>query len=303
MTVSSMHDRDAWEVSRDVELHLARHLARNRLVLVLGAGVSMGYGLPSWPQLVEKGYAGAGRTADPALELEDSAEKLAGAYGGDRVKLGAALRHALYDGASYQFADLLSSEKPLLVALGAVVMNARIGVSAPVISFNFDDLLEVYLNGYGMDVRAIDVVPEWGGGAHVDVYHPHGLLTSDLKKPVTRGVVFAAQDYDAIVGDAKDTWRQTVTGILRSYCCVFIGLSGKDQNLSSMLLEIGKGHACHQHGDLFWGVRIADNENDPLREKWQNRGVWQLTLASYDDLPPLLFRLCQEATNLRRGVR
>ncbi|HKY35313.1 MAG TPA: SIR2 family protein [Polyangiaceae bacterium] len=85
---------------------------------------------------------------------------------------------------------------------------------------------------------------------------------------------------------------------LRAKTHLFVGLSGEDQNLKSMLKRVQDDHA-RQGEHLYWGVRFSADENDPLRNMWDMRGVFQHTVRDYDDVPRLLLRVCQRAAELR----
>jgi len=78
---------------------------------------------------------------------------------------------------------------------------------------------------------------------------------------------------------------------------LFVGLSGNDQNLSSILTEVSKKHPS-RGSDFRWGVRFAvDTANDAF---WYGRGVSNQTLANYDDLPRRLLKIGRMAADLRR---
>jgi hypothetical protein len=49
---------------------------------------------------------------------------------------------------------------------------------------------------------------------------------------------------------------------------------------------------------MFWGFRFSDNENDPRKSKWARRGVFQLTLGGYEELPEWLRGIAQAAQEL-----
>ena len=176
-------------------------------------------------------------------------------------------------------------------------MPSRRG-SASIISFNFDNILELYLNYLGFDVTSVYSAPVWYNRADVKVYHPHGFLPYDA--PPSH-IIFAKRHYDNVVGDIYNIWKPKLLDILRCNTCIFIGLSGIDNNLTSILEKDVKDlHVSKTNRHLFWGVRFAD-KNDTRAFIWENRGVFQQKLDNYDELPSWLFEISQlAAQNIRR---
>jgi hypothetical protein len=271
----------------------ADQLRRGRLALVLGAGVSVGFGLPSWKSLIKRTFKIAKRSRRKDWSNEDAAEDLlANGASGDRVKLATMVRKALYEGYTFTTEELATNE--LLVALGALTMASGRGSVTRVVSFNYDDLLEAYLGHFGFVVRSVEKMPSWQSKADVTVYHPHGILTNDLSRKVERGVVITQKDFDEIVGNAADAWHNVILDIFRSNTCLFIGLSGEDANLTNLLFKTGKLHACEA---VMWGIRFSTNKHDRKLTTWEERGVGQHTLSSYRELAPWLLEVCRLAAS------
>ncbi|MHC4099055.1 MAG: SIR2 family protein [Planctomycetota bacterium] len=116
-----------------------------------------------------------------------------------------------------------------------------------------------------------------------------------------QGIILAQNQYDKIVGNSKQAWRGIILDIFRSHTCLFIGLSGNDDNLTSILMETKNSHASKRQGDVFWGVRFSDNKNDPKQTTWNTRGVFQDAIASYQELPGWLLKVCQIAATKNDG--
>lgn len=274
---------------------LANQLLRGRLSLVLGAGVSAGIGLPSWPKLVELLFAEKGLIPPSSLTTELASEELLRTqYSSDNVAFASAIRKCLYVELNKNPVNLESSK--LLAALGAMVMASSRGRVSNVVSFNFDDLLEEYLSSRGFAVRSVSSLPCWSDYGDVTVLHPHGLLCHDEAISVTRGVVFTTKDFANIVGKEPDLWKQKVTDIFRSSTCIFLGLSGNDMNLTGML-QVAKESHC-SFPNAYWGVRLT-KQNDVMGGFWEDRGVYNLELKSHEDAPAWLFDICKRAADLR----
>lgn len=277
--------------------HLAQELNRGTLTLVLGAGVSVAYGLPNWDTLVArlcqimKHRRRAGESNE-ALAEAIRTEKC----GGDRARFAESVRKALF----YEF-DMSMVElrrKDLLAAIGALTLVAQRGSVRSVISFNFDDLLERYLRYHGMSVEAVSDVPAWHTRCDLTVLHPHGLLTSDVSVAPVGRFVFTEADYDELFdATAKSLWEAKIVEILSSNTCMFIGLSGADQNVRAL---IGTGNKVHVNRGVepFWGVsfKVAGHASNAV---WGRNRIFEHELSSYEDLPSFLFAICQRASEFR----
>ena len=84
---------------------------------------------------------------------------------------------------------------------------------------------------------------------------------------------------------------------LRRRTFVFIGLSGDDANLDSLLVDVRDSHASLRENTAYWGVTFKKSpaQADP---HWEPRGVFVKAVKDYDsDLPRILFAICQEAAS------
>ncbi len=294
--IGRMNRRASFENAKTLNNFLAGQLRSGSLAVFLGAGVSVGYDLPGWAELVDRCFRSAGipKPADDSLDAEELAEELLmRGCGGQDEALADLVRSALFEGVDLSFDAL--RKNGLLASLGALTMPSMRGSVPSVVSFNFDDLLETYLRYYGASVESVGELPCWQRSADVTVLHPHGLLPADPAASPSKGIVFAQLHYDRVVGSSASAWRARLLDIMCSSTCLFLGLSGSDKNLTSLLAAANKAHASAERKDAFWGVRISDSDSDPRRGLFEKRGVFQVTLRSYDDLPQWLFSICQEA--------
>ncbi len=298
-SVSRMGESAAWEDPDSLSDFLANQLLRGTLTIVLGAGASFGFGLPSWTKLVQNLAGAVGQKLPENLREEFAAEELLTSnFRGDRMKFAEAIRVELFKNFDRSLEALQRNR--LLAAVGALTMASSRGSVSQVVNFNFDDVLELYLTYYGHDVVSIDMAPEWRVRADVRIHHPHGILPSDLAKPIRRPIVFTQRDYDEVVGNTKDSWRNVLLDALSSHTCIFIGLSGKDTNLTSIMHDVQKTHVATRSQQCFWGVRFAV-EGEELERLWMTRGVFVRTMKTYDELPGILFDVCQRAARTRRS--
>jgi len=275
--------------------HLARRLAEGRLSLVLGAGVSAGLGLPGWGELLDRCFNALGQARPIGKSEQDVGDSLRSFVGGDRGRLAKVVQDSLY----LRFTRSLRTmqENRLLVALGAMIMSASRSNVVPIISFNYDDLLEVYLGYHGFVVIPVFELPAWASRADATVFHPHGFLSSAEGRTPAGSIIISQIDYDD-GGDKWIPWKNLIFDRLSSTTPLFIGLSGKDQNLKALLAHLKEVHASRSTGEAYWGFRVA-LADDEFTDQWDIRGVGQHSLNSYDDLPAELLRICQLAAEFR----
>lgn len=283
--------QDAWEDWCNVRTLLVERILAGQFVTVLGAGASMGCGLPSWTGLVDDAYLHLETVRNPSHNDDQASEHLLlQVLSGDRKKFARTIQSVLYKALDEQVA----LENPMLEAIGAIVMLAARRRSGTVITYNFDDLLETYLRYRGFFAYPVIQQPSWHRNEDVTILHPHGFLSRLDAFPSSETITFTQVDFDSQTGQASDLWRQKSVDILERNMPLFIGLSGRDQNLRSIIYESQQRHVSRMDGHLFWGVRIC-TESDSMIETWHNRGVWCVTVPSFNDTPLKLMEICKYA--------
>lgn len=295
VSLSEMSDPSAYE-SPNLEKFLAEQLTKGRLALVLGAGASFGFGLPKWDVLVDRVLDNTGCSPRlPGATNEALADEAWRACGKDEIRFAGAVRASLFQGYDARFETLIAN--PLMRALGAMATPSSRGHVSKIISFNFDDLLQTYLEYYGFVVHPVVEQPAWEARADTGVLYQHGRLPHDVSKPVSQ-IVFTRSHFDRIAIDVTNAWRRASIQILSSHTCLFIGLSGDDQNLRTMLMEVFPQHASKSMNHLYWGVRFSTNDHNT--EAWKDVGVVQHTLRDHSEIPGFLLDICQRATTTWR---
>lgn len=240
------------------------------VTLVLGAGVSISSGVPSWRQLLAGAWnkvhgaapvpmwlvdAGVGLPHPMALQilLENLEERLRPSTKAEsdpvscgRRKLADIVRNELYASA-----DLASASGSLAHVVEAIRTDQsrsdrRI---AQVISFNADDLLERFANfGYDHDLSPVvwpvsrpSFHPRRGpcanGRPPIPIYHIHGYLPSseNPSRDAPDTLVFTDAQYWDSVGSPASFANRVVGSALHESHCIFLGVSMNDINLMRWL--------------------------------------------------------------------
>jgi len=279
------------------------------VTLVLGAGVSLARGVPSWSELA--GRTGRRATGEPltapahpfglqfAFELAaDALEARAGQGGARAPSFAGVLREAIYARAGApRGQDTLST-------LAAVVRRDRARREPRVrrlITFNVDDLLEREVHG-GRAWKARPLVwpvsreshsPRRAPRSPVPVYHIHGFLPRwpDSYPDAPDTLVFTDAQYWRTVAQPASFANRVVAHSLHDSCCIFVGLSMTDVNLIRWLglraiaVEVDRAsqyagdperirastrHALHRH---FWVRPDSDDPTGLVSALLDRRGV------------------------------
>ncbi len=227
------------------------------IALVLGAGVSVGVGAPSWTELMGRLVLGVvGAKLEPGMPISPLYEPFSRLLGetlpsdalvvAHYAKLALAnraqptdeafirvLRSALYPPAALAASDLLAE----LAAMCSPPEDGAVGVHE-VITYNYDEFFEEALVAAGIDFQTVDR-NERARGA-LPVFHPHGIVRRD---PSSTGnwVVLAEDEYHRQFA-APHSWSNVVqlNAFSQMRCC-FVGSSMTDPNLRRLLAAAHTG--------------------------------------------------------------
>jgi hypothetical protein len=230
-----MTRRSLWRVAKELN-------ADGRLALFVGAGVSIGCGLPGWRELVLRVLTATWKDQpDLADLLLRDKNILAARYA--RQKAGARFNRLVH-GALYRDQVELSR---------CVWAIARSGVRQ-ICTFNFDDLLAEALLTEGAEcVIATPDEPFQTTHEGITVYHPHGILPRlyrDGELDSAR-IVFSEDDYHNLYSDPYSWANIAQLSLLTSKSVLFVGLSMQDPNLRR-LIDIARDRGfTNQHFAVF----------------------------------------------------
>lgn len=313
-----------------VQEQLVRVLQRGGISLVLGAGVSMPRGVPSWPELVRRMWTAAfgsppgedvlPSTGNPAhpLTLPIAFEHIEHALG--TAKFRTLMREQLAASRPASTGDTLA---PIAEVLR--IDQARTGGRIErVITFNADDLLEREIHVEPEALRRAPII--WpivresgsvrrergmGGRAPIPVYHLHGFVPSHARwlwhEEAAESLVFTDAQYWAAVASPSSFANRVMMHALHDSHCVFIGLSMSDISLMRWLAvragAIADGKA-RQFGARegreaatrkalarhYWLRRGPVGGDDLVGKHLLRRGVRPVTVTEWSEIGALLRR-------------
>lgn len=260
-----MHKRgdkglEGWKLLRE------RYQQRG-IILALGAGISLGCGIPNWPDLLRRignrclGAQGEG-LVDELIAEGMTLPSIAGILeskrpkGTDFLEL---LSEELYRG--FPFHEVITSpgqknalvkfvvdSNPTMRAVAALCAQcAADGVSSAndriraVVNFNVDSILRTYArsryNNYLF--RTIESASKLSRSGRIPIYHMHGFLKfyksdrPDDDEEVR--CVFTEGEYYDFFNRPNSMFNYTYLYLLREYNCLFIGMSMTDENIRRLL--------------------------------------------------------------------
>jgi hypothetical protein len=222
------------------------------LVLVLGAGVSMPYGLPDWNTLLQKLLL-----TTMSAEAEKSPERaellarlystvfapnplIAARYLNDHYRKNdttglafeTAIRDALYEFVTGEhYTELFKEVRQLCIAPG------RSPSLDSIITYNYDDLLERCLADIDVEIRhrpvyAVGMNP---GPGELPLYHVHGFLPREEALTDAHRVALSDDQYHKQYADVYSWNNMVQLNKFRDSTCLFIGTSITDPNLRRLL--------------------------------------------------------------------
>lgn len=229
--------------------HLKESYIKNKLVLVLGAGVSMNFGIPSWDSLLQRLLV---KTIEEEPEKATILSKvftkvfnpsplIAGRFLQESLekpsviknKFEKEVRDALYESFDNNAHSLTMDE--------IVQLCISPGKNTPtldgIISYNYDDIIENKILAKDLDVPFQSI---YGQGIDPDdnslaIYHVHGFLPRegnlDDRNIITLGEYVYHEQYNATY-----SWNNIIQiNKFRDNTCLFLGSSLTDPNIRRLL--------------------------------------------------------------------
>ena len=196
------------------------------LALFVGAGISMGCGLPSWNELVRRVILEVWKhDSNLAAELLRKPNGIAARYS---KKYAGENFNGIVHQCLYQDDLVLSSSIKAIPESG--IKN--------ICTFNFDDLLEEVFQFAGIEPDIATPNEPFSKNQHgVKLFHPHGLLSRfhNENEINEAKIVFSENDYHALYAEPYSWANISQLMLLSGFSVLFIGLSMQDPNLRRLI--------------------------------------------------------------------
>lgn len=278
--------------------HLQVTYGSANITLYLGAGVSVGNGLPTWEQLVTSMYFGAldqaaqdrperpfpnylfaiaewhlkQHRADPEI----TARKVRQQYRDSDAFL-ESLKKTLWGGFVNQETlridtpptSRILTANPTLAAVTRLCQadGTRRGVQA-VITYNFDSLLEMALTQHHCEALWKAGMPIRDG--KLPIYHVHGFVPIRSTGSSAAEIVFTEEQFHQAALDPLSWLNLVQIQALTSSTCVMVGMSLSDRNLRRLLEAIRKLPERRQHYAVLQRVPWPQPQPADLEQIHQN---------------------------------
>src|SRR5262245_6799150 len=267
---------------------------QKHLVLFIGAGVSIPYGIPSWKDLVlELLFEQAEHTRrlgslwphyrralaswmtdyfeyNPlvlARMVERDTRRRSRKNGARQVSDGEMAFLEKLRTQIYTHCKTPAGKRTTLQAIGELIQRSRGNVRCAV-SFNFDSLLEEELWRRKVETVSISDGARRHSGAF-RIIHPHGFVPK--KCEIIRGqLVFTEDDYRKLTETVFHWGLSEIVGQLRQTTVLFIGLSMSDPSLRR-LLDACRNSDIPPHWQLQRRHQVRDHEQLAAITDVQNR--------------------------------
>jgi hypothetical protein len=184
-------------------------------------------------------------------------------------------------------------KSPLLLAVAALLTGTYRGRIHYVFTYNYDNLLEQYLDMLGYTVRVRTGPTDFSSKSDVEINHVHGFLpqswTPDSKVPE---LILSERSYRGRRSEIDEGWSSYVEHSFYSKAGLFLGLSGDDSATLDLFERTKK--RIHRSADYngYWLLTpdAYDRNAGPIGEV----GICPIRIEK-EKLPTFVFRVCQAA--------
>lgn len=295
-------------LSYDETIHrLSTYYKSENLVLVLGAGVSLGFGLPNWNTLLQKLII---TTIEKEKKISTVLAKLFTSIFSPSPLIAGRYLQKYYDDKSLSFEEAvrevlyeeLDINKPSELMDEIINFCVAPGKSSnldSIISYNFDDILEQRLTKVGIPIpfKAIYGIGMNPGG-QLPIFHVHGYLPQKEKLSENNQITFGESIYHQQYYDIYSWNNMVQINKFRESNCLFIGSSLTDPN-TRRLLDIAKRQKGDQKESHFvFKMRykeevVKKDLESLLKEDRQLFNEKSLAAMNFDDTVKFLIEIIE----------
>lgn len=303
-----------------------------RLVLCLGAGVSIDAGIPLWDDLINKLLLRIILLAIEENNNSEDADNENNEITFTKRDINALKKVALknkeetplmqmryiktaideskyYDAVhSELYSNKINKNSNLLNAIAKLCRPEREhkGVLS-VVTYNFDNLLEQVLDGLDIAYNVIQNQGKPPLNGKLNIYHVHGYLSQDRNKDEYPKLIFSEEDYHEIYSDSYCWSNMAQVKAFQDDICLFVGCSLTDPNLRRLLDEAMRHPESPRHFAIlkrkkYNNVKLKNMKlvkwyqdfDDSIRNKIFNSfGISVIWVDDYSEIPDILTRLEQ----------
>jgi len=281
-------------------VHIWQQLRRKKLGLILGAGVSIEAGCPSWDDLIKRLIKNAKGSQETMAShqkaglqptyltqilylLHQEKEKRSdtevplkfAAYQIDSTWREAVHEELYKDNIDLSFEKIVA-DHPYLAALGELVCKAGFAVT-----FNFDDLVDeaaiAYARSASLEHPEIIYQPKIETRADAAViHHINGFLPRARRRRRSEKLVFTEDAFADVLVSPTSHEAEFILSRFANTTFLLLGNSLSDNSLKNMLRGGMKRNSANHHYIIYW-----DNQASP-RTLEERRQIFEVNLEVYN---------------------
>lgn len=273
----------------DVPEKLISAGAEGRLAILVGAGVSLRSGLPSWADLVDALFAHAG-SLDLSVSARGDLEE-ARAIGAGKPENARNLIHEADmlaeilgdDWVHNEVTSFIKNAKPTPSPAHRAL--ARLAGRALFLTTNYDQLIEDAIETT-IGRRPVVITPWDIAELGQRCRYPQAIfkLHGDLDRPET--IVLTEKDYNRLSHETPGAWSERLKAIAQEYELLLVGYGYGDQDIGHVLGAL-RGAYEGRLPNAFWLTDV----NLQSRSKASTHGLRPIWVKGYDEIVPWLERL------------
>ena len=283
---------------------LSNYLNKGKVGLYLGSGVSAALGLPNWTKLVR------GCITDlpaAAVTIDDSKEFDPKYYSGKFKKACDSseaylecVRANLYKGVGFDFAGI---RKEMLIALTSLMVGKVRGNVRDIITLNYDDVIELYLQINGLRVSQVDKKPLDSFPSDVSILHLHGFLPyhTDVWER-SDSIILTEEEFEKRER-GSDYVKNVIDEFYKSHIFLGVGLHPNTVTkdiapYAQVLLSDWYEKEKIDRGYPFGFVFLTDYSEEQA-QKMLDSGIVPCLISDTDKIPPAIFSIAQKASKVK----
>jgi hypothetical protein len=339
-TVSGVLERkpNNWIEDRNQRLNELKNLyKKDDLVLFLGAGISKDAGIKEWNELITDLLVAMIRSefnnssvSINDLEANFILQKMKRINDNSPLLQAAFIKAGLGDSFENEVSKIMYKSfvrknkgiSKLLMSISRLCQPGRskMGVKA-VVTYNFDDLLEINLDTLNVEYHSIYNENECSNQDELGIYHVHGFLPRNAphnSELTDNLLVFSEDGYHSLYNDPYSWANITQLNFLRENTVLMIGLSLTDPNLRRLLSISNRKTNNKRHYAIMkkYKLTVDDGDyairndileyfndvNDKLQERfYEQLGVKIIWVEEYEEIPKLIDYLKSNNDNINFG--
>ena len=183
-------------------------------------------------------------------------------------------------------------QRRMLIAIGALVMSSVRGSVTDVLTLNFDDVLEWYLDLHGFKTQVVSSLPELvSGRTDVRILHFHGFLPLSERRQRSDWLILTHDELIGRLAEPTAPWPVAIGSLVQSKVLVVIGTSMRDTDLDVIFRRAGQFIGGARPIGYVLDLNIGADQAMALKE-W---GFVSVSFEDYDEIPEFLLSVCQRA--------